>query len=646
VTTNTVHQIHDDDLHWFNEGTHVRIYRVLGAQTGVGGTRFSVWAPNARNVSVIGDFNSWTPDVDRLSPLGSSGVFTGFISGANVGHRYKFRIESQARDYVVEKADPLAFATELAPATASVICDLNYTWNDGSWMEGRANANSLQSPISVYEVHLGSWRKRAEEGGRFLTYRELGVELVAYVKESGFTHVEVLPIMEHPFYGSWGYQTTGYFAPTSRYGTPQDFMWLIDQFHQQGIGVILDWVPSHFPSDEFSLGYFDGTHLYEHADPRLGFHPDWNSFIFNYGRNEVRSFLLSSAMFWLDVYHVDGIRVDAVASMLYLDYSRKQGEWIPNPFGGNENLEAIGFLRQLNETVYRNYPDVQMIAEESTAWPQVSRPTYLGGLGFGAKWDMGWMHDTLAYFSTDPVYRRYHHGQLTFRMVYAYSENFMLPLSHDEVVYGKGSLLGKMPGDDWSKFANLRLLFAYLYTQPGKKLIFMGGEFGQWSEWNHDSALDWSLLDVDCHKRLRLLVGVLNSLYRLHPALHQNDVSPAGFEWMDCCNEEGNVVSYLRKGNRAEEMLLVVCHFGNSLQTNYRIGAPFKGRWKEILNTDAEQFGGGGNGNFGVASTVPLPMHNRMHSLTITLPPLSVLIFQHESASSETALNDAIQVSS
>ena len=610
------------------------MYRDLGSHLEHGGVRFAVWAPNARSVSVIGDFNEWRPYANRLEG-DHSGIYRGFVSNIGPGARYKYHIESNFGGYAVSKADPYAFHAETPPGTASIVWDLQYQWNDHDWMSRRSEANRLSAPISVYEVHLGSWRRRPEDGNRSLSYRELADELVQYVKETGFTHVEFLPVMEHPFFGSWGYQTTGYFAPTSRFGSPQDFMWLIDRFHQNGIGVILDWVPSHFPTDEFALGYFDGTHLYEHADPRQGFHPDWSSFIFNYGRDEVRSFLLSSAMFWLDYYHADGIRVDAVASMLYRDYSRKEGEWIPNMYGGRENLEAIGFLRELNETVYREYPDVQTFAEESTAWPMVSRPTYIGGLGFGSKWDMGWMHDTLSYMGQDPFFRKYHHNKLTFRMMYAYSENFIMPLSHDEVVYGKGSLIGKMPGEYVQKFASLRALLAYMYTQPGKKLLFMGGEFAQWSEWNHDGSLDWALLDHEMHSKLRLLVGALNHLYRTERALQECDNSPSGFEWIDCSDAEKNIVSYIRKGTRAEEMLMVICHFSPVLRTNYRVGVPMRGYWQEILNTDAQMFGGEGNGNFGGSITVPIPLHGRPHSLTLTVPPLSVLVFRHQLAGSE-----------
>jgi len=494
-------------------------------------------------------------------------------------------------------------------------------------MAARKDRNSLDAPMSIYEVHLGSWRRPSGDTGRFLTYREIAPLLIAYVKEMGFTHVEFLPVMEHPFYGSWGYQVTGYFAPTSRYGSPQDLMYLIDQCHQNNIGVILDWVPSHFPSDEHSIGNFDGAHEYEPADPRRGVHPDWNSFIFDYGRGEVRSFLLSSALFWLGSYHADGLRVDGVASMLYLDYSRAPGEWIPNAYGSRENLEAIGFLRRLNEDVYRLRPGVQTIAEESTAWPMVSRPTYVGGLGFGFKWDMGWMHDTLQYLAQDPFFRKYHHHKLIFRSVYAFSENFVLPLSHDEVVHGKGSLLGKMPGDPWQKYANLRLLLAYMFAEPGKKLLFMGNEFAQEREWNHDAALDWELLDQPHHSAVRLLVGDLNRLYLSQPALHALEYSPACFQWIDVHDGEKNVLSFLRMGNGPRELIAVVCNFSPVPRANYRIGVPERGFWREMLNTDAKQYGGSGRGNFGGVHTVPVPAHGRSHSLTIDLPPLAALYF-------------------
>jgi 1,4-alpha-glucan branching enzyme len=618
--------ITEDDYYLFQEGTHSRLPEVMGGHfiSERGGTQFTVWAPNAKSVSVIGTFNDWNPQATYMQ-RSPAGIWQCFVPGAFTGARYKYRVEN-ASGYHADKTDPFGFFFETSPQTASIIWDLNYRWNDNDWMTKRAAANSLQAAMAIYEVHLGSWRRVPEENNRSLTYREAADYLIPYVKEMGFTHVEFMPIMEHPFYGSWGYQTTGYFAPTSRYGTPQDFMRLIDLFHQQGIGVILDWVPSHFPQDEFSLGYFDGAHEYEPADPRRGVHPDWNTFIFDYGRPEVRSFLISSAMFWLDRYHADGIRVDAVASMLYLDYSRKPGQWIPNEHGGRENLDAIGFLRHLNTDLYRVHPDIQTTAEESTAWPKVSRPVTEGGLGFGFKWDMGWMHDTLQYFSLDPVYRRYHQGELTFRAAYAFNENFVLPLSHDEVVYGKGSLLRKMPGDDPKKFAGLRLLLSYMYALPGKKLLFMGAEFGQWSEWNHDSSLQWHLLQYAPHRALRLLTGDLNRLYQSEPALHTNETVPACFEWISSDDAEKNVLAFLRKG--PDDMLLVVCNFSPVFITGYRLGAPQPGLWREIFNSDAITYGGSGRGNFGQMETVPFPLHGHAQSLTLDLPPLAALFLK------------------
>ena len=593
----------DQDLHLFNEGTHYRIYNKLGAHlttvAGKPGTSFGVWAPNASSVSVVGDFNGWNPQSHPLQARGSSGIWEGFLPGIGKGSLYKYHIVSHNQGYVVEKADPFGMLHEKPPRTASVVWDLEYQWADKAWMEGRPQRDSLQAPISVYEVHLGSWMRVPEEGDRPLTYRETAPRLAEYVKRMNFTHVELMPIMEHPFYGSWGYQTTGYFAPTSRYGTPQDFMYLVDYLHQNGIGVILDWVPSHFPTDAHGLAYFDGTHLYEHADARKGFHPDWKTFIFNYGRNEVRSFLMASGLFWLDKYHIDGLRVDAVASMLYLDYSRKAGEWIPNKFGGRENLEAIDFLRQFNTEAYKEYPGIQTIAEESTAWPMVSRPTYVGGLGFGMKWDMGWMHDTLSYFSEDPIHRRYHHNQLTFRMLYGFTENFVLPLSHDEVVHGKGSLIGKMPGDEWQKFANLRLLFGYMYAQPGKKMLFMGCEFGQVREWAHDTSLEWHVLQYPVHRGVQNWVAQLNQVYREQPALHQLDTDPAGFEWVDCNDTAASVISLLRKSRSPADEIVIVCNFTPVPRYGYRVGVPTGGFWRELLNSDAQEYGGSGMGNLG-----------------------------------------------
>jgi 1,4-alpha-glucan branching enzyme len=622
------------DLYLFNEGRHYRVYNKLGAHlTTAGdesGVAFSVWAPNAQDVSVIGSFNDWNPGTHPLRPRENSGIWEGFVPGVTKGSLYKFHIRSRHQGHVAEKADPFGFRHERPPRTASVVWDLEYEWSDREWIEKRKGRNSRHAPISIYEVHLGSWRRVPDDHNRPLTYREMARQLAEYVERMGFTHVELLPIMEHPFYGSWGYQTTGYFAPTARYGLPQDFMYLVDYLHQHGIGVILDWVPSHFPSDAHGLAYFDGTHLFEHADARKGLHPDWKTYIFNYGRNEVRSFLLSSAMFWLDRYHVDGLRMDAVASMLYLDYSRKPGEWLPNQYGGRENLDAIEFLRQFNQEVYREYPDVETFAEESTSWPMVSRPVYLGGLGFGFKWDMGWMHDTLEYFEQDPIHRRYHHDQLTFRMLYGFTENFVLPLSHDEVVHGKGSLIGKMSGDEWQKFANLRLLLGYMYAQPGKKLLFMGGEFGQVREWGHDTSLDWQILQYPFHRGTQMWVEQLNRVYREQPALHELDNDPAGFEWIDCSDNAWSTVSLMRKGSSATRQVIVVCNFTPVPRIGYRIGAPRGGLWKELLNSDATEYGGSGMGNFGEVHAEPVPAHRRPYSLKLTLPPLAVLFLKAE----------------
>ncbi len=626
--------ITDHDVYLFNEGTHFRLYDKLGAHPltveGSAGTHFAVWAPNAERVSVMGDFNGWNPSSHPLRPRASSGLWEGFVPSIRAGALYKYHFQSRYKDYRVDKADPFAFHAETSPKTGSVVWNLDYEWQDAEWLENRGRANSLSAAISIYEVHLGSWRRVPEQDNRSLSYRELAPLLADYMNEMGFTHVELLPVMEHPFGGSWGYQTTGYFAPTSRYGTPQDFMTFIDHLHQQGIGVILDWVPSHFPNDEHGLAFFDGTHIYEHDDPRKGFHPDWKSAIFNYGRNEVRSFLLSSALFWLEKYHIDGLRVDAVASMLYLDYSRQPGEWIPNEFGGNENLDALSFLRRLNEEVYKAHPDVQTIAEESTAWPMVSQPTYLGGLGFGLKWDMGWMHDTLVYMSKDPIHRKYHHDQLTFRMIYAFTENFTLPLSHDEVVHGKGSLLAKMPGDDWQKFANLRLLLSYMVGQPGKKLLFMGGEIGQWKEWSHDDSLEWHLLERPPHQGLKRWVADLNRLYLAEPALHELDCDPAGFEWVDCSDWEGSAISFLRRAKTSSSEILAVFNFTPVPRPDYRVGVPRSGIWTEVINSDALEYGGSGAGNLGQREAEPVPHHGRPFSLQLTLPPLAAVFFRNE----------------
>jgi len=626
----------ETDRHLWNEGTNHRAYRALGAHPatldGVAGTSFAVWAPNAERLSVIGDFNGWDKGAHPLASQGASGLWYGFLPGVGRGAVYKYHLRSRERGYAVDKADPFGFLHERPPRTGSVVWDLSYDWGDAEWMRERRARNALGAPMNVYEVHLGSWRRVPEEGNRSLGYREIAPLLADHAAEMGFTHVELLPIMEHPFYGSWGYQTTGYFAPTSRYGTPQDLMFLVDTLHRRGIGVILDWVPSHFPADEHGLAYFDGTHLFEHADRRQGHHPDWDSFIFNYGRNEVRSFLLSSALFWLEAYHADGLRVDAVASMLYLDYSRKAGEWIPNVHGGRENLDAIAFLRRLNEVVYAEHPDVQTIAEESTSWPMVSRPIYVGGLGFGMKWDMGWMHDTLGYLRHDPIHRRHHHGQLTFRMMYAFSENFVLALSHDEVVHGKGSLLDKMPGDDRARFANLRLLLGYMCAQPGKKLLFMGGELGQGREWSHEASLDWHLLDRPQHAGVRAWVRDLNRLVREEPALHLRDFDPGGFEWVDCTDVEASVVSLLRRGGPEDPVVLVVLNFTPVPRHAYRVGVPRGGFWREVLNGDAREYGGTGTGNLGGQEATSPGAHGRSHALTLTLPPLAAVFFRVDPA--------------
>ncbi|HLE84496.1 MAG TPA: 1,4-alpha-glucan branching protein GlgB [Thermoanaerobaculia bacterium] len=642
----------EQDLYLFNEGRHFRLHDKLGAHPmavgGEPGVHFAVWAPGASAVSVVGDFNGWRGGAHPLAPSprggGRSGVWQGFLPGLGHGDLYKLHVVSAASDHRVDKADPFAFRSEVPPRTGSIVWSFEgegrHEWGDGEWMAARGARNRIDAPISIYEVHLGSWRR---DGGRSLGYREIAPLLADHAASHGFTHVELLPVMEHPFYGSWGYQTTGYFAPTARYGTPADLMFLVDHLHQRGIGVILDWVPSHFPADQHGLAYFDGTHLFEHADPRQGFHPDWGSLIFNYGRHEVRSFLVSSALYWLDRYHADGLRVDAVASMIYLDYSRKAGEWIPNRYGGRENLEALSFLRQMNEAIYGELPDVQVFAEESTAWPMVSRPTYLGGLGFGFKWDMGWMHDTLKYMAREPIHRKYHHGDLTFRMVYAFSESFCLPLSHDEVVHGKGSLLTKMPGDDWQKFANLRLLYAYMTAQPGKKLLFMGAELAPWREWNHDGSLEWHLLEHDSHAGIAQVVGDLNRLYRQEPALHELDCDPAGFEWLEANDAEASVLAFLRKGRSKEESAaakpkgepaadLVVCvfNFTPTVRTDYRLGVPRGGRWQELLNTDAPIYWGSGQGNLGGVEAAPVPAHGRTHSLTLTLPPLGAIFLKSQ----------------
>jgi len=633
----SVDQVHYDitlitqeDLYLFNEGSHFRLYEKMGAHpltvAGEQGTYCAVWAPNADHVSVVGDFNDWDGKRHGLRQRGDSGIWEGFLAGVGKGAVYKFHIATKYLGYVVDKADPFALYCQKPPETASIVWDLTYQWGDEKWMEGRLAHNSRHDPISIYEVHLGSWKRRPEEDHRPLTYRELAHQLAEYIHSMGFTHVELMPVMEHPFYGSWGYQVTGFFAPTSRYGTPQDFMYFVDYLHQQGIGVILDWVPSHFPNDEHGLTFFDGTHLYEHADPRKGMHPDWNTSIFNYGRNEIRSFLTSSGLLWLDKYHVDGLRMDAVASMLYLDYSRKEGDWVPNEYGGRENLEAVDFIRRFNQEAYRSHPDIQTIAEESTAWPMATKPPYVGGLGFGFKWDMGWMHDTLKYMRQDPVHRKYHHNELTFRSLYLFSENFIMPLSHDEVVHGKGSLISKMPGDDWQRFANLRLLLGYMYAQPGKKMLFMGGEIGQWREWDHNQSLDWNLLEYDRHKGLHRWVADLNRLYTNETALHL-DTEPAGFEWVDGGDADNGVISFLRK-SVSGETILAVFNFTPVPRDKYLIGVPAAGFWKEILNSDGKEYWGSGIGNSGGVEAEPVPIHGRSYSLCLTIPPLAIEFFK------------------
>ncbi len=637
ITESTL--ITDHDVYLFKEGSHFALYEKLGSHVvtrdGRKGTHFAVWAPNARRISVIGDFNDWRKGVHPMQarPDGS-GVWEAFIEGIGNGAVYKYHIESSLGGYQVDKGDPFARYWELPPKTASIVWDELHEWKDQQWMQTRAGRNALAAPISVYEMHAGSWRRVPEEGNRSLTYRELAHQLADYCTESGFTHVELLPIMEHPFYGSWGYLTLGYFAPTRRYGTPSDFKYFVDYLHQRGIGVILDWVPSHFPADEYGLNYFDGSHLFEHADPRRGWHPDWQSCIFNLGRNEVRAFLISSAMFWLNECHVDGLRVDAVASMLYLDYSRKEGEWVPNHMGGRENLESISLLRRLNEIVHEKHPDVMTVAEESTSWPMVSRPAYAGGLGFDFKWNMGWMSDTLSYFRKDPIHRQFHHNQLTFSIWYAFNEQFMLSLSHDEVVHGKGSLLNKMPGDEWQQFANLRLLYGYMFTHPGKKLLFMGDEFGQQSEWNHDSSLEWHVLQYPLHGGLRRWVGDLNRLLQAEEALHMKDFEQAGFEWVDCNDYVNSVLTYMRYGRDRESCLLIGCNYTPIPRHNYRVGVPHEGVWTEILNSDAKIYGGSGQGNLGGIKTAPVPYYDRHDfSISLTLPPLGVVVFKWDPAS-------------
>ena len=619
------------DVRQFHEGNHYRIYEKLGAHFtragGQDGVHFAVWAPNAAYMAVMGDWNDWNKDSHPMERFGDSGIWTCFIPDVKQGHAYKYFVRSQYKDFQIDKADPFAFATELVPQTASRVWDLGgYEWNDAAWMEERSKRNAGDAPINIYEMHIGAWIRDPERPKEFYSYRELAPRLAEYLTKLSYTHVEFLPVMEHPFYGSWGYQTIAYYAPSSRYGTPQDFMYLVDVLHQAGIGVILDWVPSHFPQDGHGLAYFDGTWLYEHSDPRKGVQIDWGTYIFNYGRPEVINFLVANALFWLEQYHVDGLRLDAVASMLYLDYSRKPGEWVPNQYGGRENLEAIDFLRHVNHVVHEQFPGAMMIAEESTAWPMVSKPSHLGGLGFDMKWNMGWMHDTLDYIEKDSIHRSYHHGKMTFGIWYAWSENFILPFSHDEVVHLKKSMLSKMPGDVWRQFANLRLLYGYMAGHPGKKLLFMGGEFGQWREWNHDRALDWDVLNQIEHQRLHYWVEDLNRFYRSTPSLYEQDFVPAGFQWIDCNDNVRSVLSFLRFGKNENEAVAFVCNFTPVPRHNYRVGVPWGGMWKEALNSDSEYYGGSGIGNLGEVKADELEAHGRPHSLNLMLPPLAVVI--------------------
>jgi 1,4-alpha-glucan branching enzyme len=623
----------DYDLYLSGEGTHYLKYEKLGAHVrevaGVRGVHFGVWAPNAKRVSVVGDFNSWDGRTFAMRSRGASGIWEIFVPGLGEGFLYKFEILSRVGSYLGLKSDPYGFAAELRPKTASVVCNIDgYKWNDAAWLEARASRDWLHAPMSIYEVHAGSWRRRTDEGDRWLTYRELADELVPYAKRLGFTHIELMPIMEHPFDASWGYQTVGYYAVTSRFGTPADFMHFVDRCHAEGLGVILDWTPGHFPRDDHGLAFFDGTHLYEHEDPRRGAHPDWGTLVFNYGRNEVQNFLLSNALFWIDKYHIDGLRVDAVASMIYLDYSRKPGEWIPNEFGGRENLEAIAFLRRLNEVLHQRHPGALMIAEESTSWPAVSRPTYVGGLGFDLKWNMGWMNDTLRYMEFDPIYRQHHHNELTFSMLYAFHENFVLPLSHDEVVHGKRSLLEKMPGDDWQKFANLRLLLAYFYAHPGKKLLFMGGELGQRNEFWEGGSVEWPLEQSPPHQGIQRLVGDLNRLHVGEHALHEVDFEWSGFEWLEANDAAASVVTFLRRARDTEDLIVVACNFTPVVRESYRVGVPRPGFYREILNTDSKYYEGTDLGNAGGVQAEPIPWNDRPYSIKLRLPSLAVMYFK------------------
>ncbi|WP_372792288.1 1,4-alpha-glucan branching protein GlgB [Lutibacter sp.] len=622
----------DFDISLFKAGKHYRLYEKLGSHIttvdGIDGTYFAVWAPTANQVSVIGDFNYWKDGEHQLNVRwDSSGIWEGFIPNIEKGTSYKYKIHSNNNGYISEKADPYARRSEHPPKTASIVWEDNYQWKDKNWLKIRKKHNALDAPYSVYEVHLGSWKKHLEED-RFLSYFELADDLVKYVKEMNFTHVELMPIMEFPYDPSWGYQVTGYFAPTSRFGYPDEFKYLVDKLHENEIGIILDWVPSHFPEDAHGLGYFDGSELYEHPDKRKGYHQDWKSLIFNYERNEVRAFLISNAIFWLEQYHIDGLRVDAVASMLFLDYSREEGEWEPNIYGGNENLAVISFLKELNEEVYKSFPDVQTIAEESTAFPMVTKPTFMGGLGFGMKWMMGWMHDTLEYFGKDSIYRKYHQNEITFSLAYAFTENYMLPFSHDEVVHGKKSILGRMPGDEWQRFANLRLLYGYMFTHPGTKLLFMGSEFGQYAEWDFESSLDWNLLEFEPHKKALNYYKELNKFYRLTPALYEKGFIDEGFEWISYDDNENSVISFIRKGNDASQNVLVVCNFTPALLEKYKVGVPAKVKLKEIFNSDAEKFGGSGIENKRQITSKKQPWNGRPYTVEITLPPLGISVFE------------------
>ncbi len=625
-------QLTNFDLYLFGEGNHFRVYDKLGAHyreiNGIGGIEFAVWAPNARSVSVIGSFNGWDRRRHAMRVLGSSGVWEIFIPGVCDGELYKFEIKT--RDgHVIDKTDPFGTSMEVRPRSASIVSTtLKHDWQDKDWLDARRAANPVDGPVSIYEVHLGSWKHSAERPGQSLTYREMAEQLVPWVRDCGYTHVELMPMMEHPFDGSWGYQVTGYYAPTSRFGAPEDFMFLVDAFHQAGIGVILDWVPAHFPKDGHALGYFDGSHLFEHDDPRKGEHMDWGTLIFNFGRNEVRNFLLANALYWIDVFHIDGLRIDAVASMLYLDYSREEGGWVPNEYGGRENLEAIDFLRQLNYAVHSNYPGVLVMAEESTAFPGITHPVDYDGLGFDLKWNMGWMHDTLQYYEKDPLFRKFHHSNLTFSLLYAFSERFLLPISHDEVVHGKRSLIGRMPGDYWQQFANMRLFLGYMYGHPGKKLLFMGQEFGQWNEWNHDAQLDWSLLDFDAHRQLLSWLRDVNALYKSERAMYEDDFSWEGFQWLDLDDSDRSLLSFERIAGDRKERLVFICNFTPVVHTHYRLGVTDPGEYRELLNSDAELYGGSGVGNFGRVQSDPVPMHNRDHSLLISVPPLGMIVFK------------------